>query len=510
MHDAEPIVSRPSSPFRAASLLAALALLTAAVAVPVPVAGTPNMVRMLVTFRPGTPAVVADRLAGDGGSVIDRIEQLNVRVVNVPAAAVEHARGRWAAAGEVAHVEMDGLLKADWVPPDPLWDYQWEQRQVRAPKAWALERGVYSTVVAVVDTGVQLNHPDLSARLVPGHDFVNHDSRPNDDNGHGTAVAGVVAATANSLGVAGMCMRCHVMPVKALDANGMGLWSNAAKAIVWAADHHADVINMSFGGPSGGSVLGDAIAYARSKGVVVIGAAGNSGLTSKFYPAAFAGVISVAASSDRDLRYSWSNYSTSWVDVAAPGCTYSTHRGSDYGGFCGTSAATPVVSGIAALIESAKPNLSRSQIESILTAAIVRTPFSFTRFGRIDAYKAVYRAMHGTWPSTPQLLPAAPLLNPAAEVTFKAGSHAGYRFESSGAILRGAGLSLDATTFAHTSKKSTIPGRSGYWFYMVDGGLAGHWVPKSSSVYLTPQPTPTPAPIASPVPSPTPTPAPAP
>jgi thermitase len=505
-----PIVSRPTAPFRAASLLAALVLLASAVAIPVPVSGTPSSVRLVVTFRSGTPAAVAERVAEIGGSVVDRIEQLNVRVVDVPAAAVEHARGRWAAAGEVVRVEVDGVMTADWMPPDPLWDHQAEQRWVRAPRAWDLERGVYRTVVAVVDTGVQLNHPDLSARLVPGHDFVNHDSRPNDDNGHGTAVAGLIAATSNSLGVAGMCMRCHLMPVKALDANGQGWWSVTAKAIIWAADHHADVINMSWGGPSGGSTLGNAIVYARSKGAVVIGAAGNNAVTSKFYPAAYSGVLSVAASDGLDRRYSWSNYSSSWVDLAAPGCTFTTHLGSDYGSFCGTSAATPVVSGIAALIESAKPSLSRSQIEAILTDATVRTPFSFTRFGRIDAYKAVYRAVHGTWPSTPQLLPAAPLRDPAAEVTFKAGLHAGYRFESSGAILRGTGLSLDATTIAHTSKKSTIPGRSGYWFYMVDGGLAGYWVPKSSAVYLTPQPTPTPAPSASPVPSPTPTPAPTP
>jgi subtilisin family serine protease len=502
MRDAERVVSHPALRFRAASLLAALVLVAGALALPVPVAGTPNMVRLVVTFRPGTPAALAERVAAAGGSVVDRIEQLNVRVVNVPAAAVEHARGRWADAGEVALVETDGVMTADWVPPDPLWDYQWEQRQVRAPKAWSLERGEFGTVVAVVDTGVQLNHPDLAARLVEGHDFVNKDTKANDDNGHGTSVAGIVAATANSLGVAGMCMRCHVMPVKALDAHGMGMWSVAAKAIVWAADHHADVINMSFGGPTGGSTLASAIHYARSRGAVVIGAAGNSGLTNKFYPAAFSGVISVAASGERDLQYSWSNYSSSWVDVAAPGCTWTTKRGSNYGSFCGTSAATPVVSGIAALIESAKPSLSRTQIESILSGATVRTPFSFTRLGRIDAYKAVFRALHGTWPSNPQLMPSAPLLNPAAEVTLLAGAHAGYRFESSGAIIRGAGLVLNGNASAHTSKQATIPGRSGYWFYMVDGGLGGYWVAKSNDVFLTPQPTPTPSP--SPTPSPTP------
>jgi subtilisin family serine protease len=237
-----------------------------------------------------------------------------------------------------------------------------------------------------------------------------------------------------------------------------------------------------------------------------VGAAGNNSVTNKFYPAAYPGVISVAGSTDLDLRYSFSNYSSSWVDVAAPGCTYSTHRGSDYGDFCGTSAATPVVSGIAALVESARPSLSRSQIESILQSATVRTPFEFTRFGRIDAYKAVHRAVHGTWPRTPPLLPSAPLLDPAAEVTFKSGSHAGYRFESSGAILRGAALTLDATTTAHTSKQGTIPGRTGYWFYMVDGSLAGFWVAESSAVKLTPQPTPTPTPTPSPSPTPAPTP----
>ncbi|HYN63014.1 MAG TPA: S8 family serine peptidase [Candidatus Limnocylindrales bacterium] len=494
-------MSRPTSPFRAASLLAALVLLATALAVPIPVAGAPNMVRLVVTFQPGTPAAVAERLAANGGSVVERIEQLNVRVVNVPAAAAEHARGRWAAAGEVAEVETDGLVTADWVPPDPLWDYQWEQRQVRAPKAWSVERGEGSTIVAVVDTGVQLNHPDLSARLVSGYDFVNLDAKPNDDNGHGTSVAGIVAASTNSLGVAGMCMRCRVMPVKALDANGIGWWSVAARAIIWAADHHADVINMSFGGPTGGSTLASAVAYARSRGVVMVGAAGNDGLRAKFFPAAFPGVISVAASSDRDLRFAWSNYSPNWVDMAAPGCTWTTKRVSGYGGFCGTSAATPVVSGIAALVESAKPSLSGAQIESILSLATIQTPWNFTRFGRIDAYKAVYRALHGRRPSMPQLLPAAPLLNPAAEVTFLAGAHAGYRFESSGAIIHGTGLVLDGTAIAHTSKRATMPGRgSTNWYYMVDGGLDGYWVPESSTVFQTPQPTPIPSPTPPPTP----------
>jgi subtilisin family serine protease len=487
--------------------LATLALVTGSIAVPLPVAGAPSRVRLLVTFEPGTPDAVADVVARDGATLVDRIEQLRVRVVDVPAVAADQLAGALQRNSNVERVERDGIVAATWVPTDPLWGYQWEQRQVRAPRAWGIERGTYHTVVAVVDTGVQLGHPDLKDRIVDGHDFVNDDRWANDDNGHGTSVAGIIAASANSIGVAGMCAKCRIMPVKALDAKGMGMWSIAAEAIVWAADHHADVINLSFGGPSGGTTLGDAIAYARSKGAVVVAAAGNFGSTTPFYPAAYPGVISVAATDAYDLQYSWSDYSSSWVDVAAPGCTWTTVRLSDYGSFCGTSAATPVVAGIAALMDSARFGISRSEIESILTAATIRTPWSFTRYGRVDAYRAVYRTVHGTWPSTPQLLPQAPLLSPADEVTLAAGDHAAYRFDSSGAMIHARSVTLEADAVVHTSKRAAIPARSGYWFYLVDGVLGGYWVHQSATTYLTPDPTPTPAPSTSPSASPTPTPA---
>jgi subtilisin family serine protease len=489
---------RPS-PLRAVSLLVTLSLLLASAAAPVPVAGAPATVRLVVTLRPGTTHSHADRLANvPGGRLVARIDQLNVRVVEVPAAAVANAQSRWARLTEVASVETDGLVSADWIPPDPKWGKQVEQRLVRAQHAWDLERGERTTIVAVVDTGVQLNHPDLAVRLVPGRDFVNNDGRPRDDNGHGTQVAGVIAATANSIGVTGMCNRCRIMPIKALAANGTGLWTVAAKGIIWAADHGADVINMSFGGPVGGDILQSAIRYAHDKGVVVVGSAGNYGTAAAFYPAAFPEVFSVAASTTRDLRYDWSNASTSWVEVTAPGCTWSSDLHSTFGDFCGTSAAAPMVSGIAALVRSARPRISRSEVEAILKAATVDVPFQFTRFGRIDAYKAVYRAVHGRLPSSPALKPSAPLLDPAAEVTLRPGDHAGYRFDASGAILRGAGLRTGSRTFAHTSKVSTIPGRTGIWYQLVDGALAGYWIAESSRVFLTPTATPTPTPTASP------------
>ena len=487
---------------RLLSVITALVLVCGSAPVPVALAGKPASVRLLVTFRHGTPPGIADRLAASGGEVVDHIDQLRVRVLSVPAVAADHVAAALERSPAVQNVERDGLVAATWTPPDPLWPYQWEQRQVRAPRAWGIERGTFHTVVAVVDTGVQLHHPDLESRMVDGWDFIHHDRLPYDDNGHGTSVAGIVAATANSIGVSGMCAKCKIMPVKALDANGMGQWSVAAEAIVWAADHHADVINLSFGGPTGGSVLGDAIAYARAKGAVVVAAAGNFNSTDRFYPAAYAGVISVAATDPMDLRYAWSDYSSSWVDMAAPGCTWATKRGSDYGSFCGTSAATPVVAGIAALVDSARPGISRSKIEWILTAATVRTPWTFTRFGRADAYRAVYRAVHDAWPSTPRLVPHAPLQ--PDDVTLSAGGHAGYRFDAYGAMIHGRSVTLEADTGVHISKRTTIPGRAGHWLYVIDGDLASYWVQESDTAFLTPDPIPTPTP--KPTPSPTPTP----
>ncbi|HEX5579866.1 MAG TPA: S8 family serine peptidase [Candidatus Limnocylindria bacterium] len=492
------MLHRPSAA-RAVSLLLTISLLAASAVMPVATTAAPSTVRLVITVEPGTSPAQADRLATvSGARLVDRIDQLGVRVVELPAAAVANARSRWARMAEVLRVEADGLARIDWTPPDPLWGNQLEQRLVRAPKAWDLERGSRSTIVAVVDTGVQLKHPDLSARLVSGRDFVNHDRKPADDNGHGTAVAGVIAATANSIGVTGLCNRCRIMPVKALAANGTGFWTVAAKAIVWAADHGADVINMSFGGPTGLAALQDAIRYARARGAVVIGSAGNYGTTAPFYPGAYPEVMSVAASTSYDLRYDWSNSSTTWVEVAAPGCTWTSTRPSEYGGFCGTSAAAPMVSGIAAMVRSARPHIGPWQVEAILQATTVDVPFPFTRFGRIDAFKAVYRAVHGTIPGSKALKPSAPLLDPAPEVTLLAGNHAGYRFDTDGAIIRGTGLSTQATSYAHTSKRATIPTRGGFWYQIVDGDLAGFWVAESSRVFLTPAPAPAPTPLPTP------------
>jgi subtilisin family serine protease len=483
-----------------AAVLAALVAISA-MSVPLPIAGSAEKVRLIVTFRPGAAVGAAARIAAvaPGAQVVASIAQLGATVVEVPAVAAARARAAWAADPRVAGVEEDGLVRADWIPTDPLWSSQWEQRQVRMPRGWNITRGTETTVVAVVDTGVQARHPDLHGRLVPGRDVLNRDRRPTDDNGHGTAVAGVIAASAaNGFGVAGGCPECRIMPVKALDANGMGYWSVAARGIVWAADHGADVINLSFGGPTGGSTLYNAIAYARAMGAVVVASAGNNGTTDRFYPGAFDNVISVAASSSFDLRYSWSNYSSTWVTLAAPGCTYTTIMRDAYGTFCGTSAAAPVVASIAALVRSRRPAWTDDRVEALLLESTVATPYRFTRRGRIDAFAALYRAHRRLAPPGGHLLPSEPLLADGTRIRLADGDHVGYRFDRYGGIVRSRRISLGAASGATTVQRQALPYRSGTWYYVSSGGLAGFWVLESSRVYLEPEPTATPTPTPTP------------
>jgi subtilisin family serine protease len=242
----------------------------------------------------------------------------------------------------------------------------------------------------VIDTGVDPRHPELRNRLVPGWDFHNDDPNPRDDNGHGTAVANVAAAAGNDeIGMSGLCWRCKVMPVKVLNANGSGTHSNIAAGIIWAVNHGADVINMSIAGSRPTTVMAEAVAYARRKGVIVIAAAGNEGSRRLYYPAAYPGVISVAASNGADVLYSWSNRG-SWVKIAAPGCAFTGKPGPAWSWWCGTSFATPAVAGTAALIKSVRPGMSRWDMERLLMTSTVR--ISGVTSGRLDAARAVRRA----------------------------------------------------------------------------------------------------------------------
>jgi thermitase len=295
----------------------------------------------------------------------------------------------------VEYAEPNYIAHASITPNDSYWSSQWGMTKIEAPSAWDITMGSDSVTIAIVDSGVDLFHPDLSGKLVSGYDFVNDDSNPQDDYGHGTHVAGIAAArTNNSTGVAGLSWQAKIMPVKALNNYGSGGYEDVASGVIYAANNGADIINLSLGGSVPSSVLEDAVEYAHALGSVVVAATGNNN-SSVSYPARYPEVIAVAATDSNDQRASFSNYGPE-VDVAAPGVSIrSTYwwSGSTYGWMSGTSQASPHVAGLAALIWSVSPGLSNTQVESIIkqTADDLGTDGrdNYYGFGRINARRAL-------------------------------------------------------------------------------------------------------------------------
>lgn len=294
-----------------------------------------------------------------------------------------------------ARVQADGIAIDD----PYLGAESWQFANPRFLEAWELGTGSPGTIVAVLDTGIDADHEDLGT-IAPGYDFVNDDSDPHDDNGHGTAVAGIIAGQGgNGKGVAGVCWGCTIMPVKVLGAGNSGSWKDVATGIEWATDHGAKVINMSFGLKTGSATVAAAVKYAQSHQVVLVASAGNGDSSTPNYPAVYDGVISAAAVDQAGNRYSvsngnvsggWGSNYGSWVDVDAPGCIATTWPGADsqpegrYTYFCGTSAAAPFVSGLAGLALSRTPSASSDQVIASIEAAGQAASASSTH-GLIDA-----------------------------------------------------------------------------------------------------------------------------
>ncbi len=291
------------------------------------------------------------------------------------------------------------------------------------PSAWDRNTGSDAVTVAILDTGVDLDHPDLSGntaggepRILPGYDFVNRDGTADDDNGHGTMVAGTAAAkTDNGLGVAGTAWKARILPVKVLNSESVGFDSDLAEGIRWAADRGADVINMSFGAPADSAMIRDAVNYGLSRNAVVVAAAGNYSSSEPFYPAAYPGVMGVTATDSAGHFAAFSNHGP-WYSVAAPGIRItSTHPASGpveaYSTFTGTSFSAPLVSGMAVLLRSANPGWTQDQVVRHLRA----TARDAGPRGRDDAYGDGFvdptAALGGT-PLPPLSLPPSDGLEP--------------------------------------------------------------------------------------------------
>ncbi|MCF6409884.1 S8 family peptidase [Pseudalkalibacillus salsuginis] len=354
--------------------------------------------RLLIRFRDNTPpqkCAQIHRLAN--AKVIRDIKELAVQVVETDPFQINTCLQCYSHCDEVEYVEREAIVQKRLVPNDPLFPYQWGVMKVVATRAWNITRGSTKVPIAILDTGIDMTHPDLQAKIILTANFSN--SSPLQDlDGHGTHVAGIAAAvTRNGMGVAGLAINPTLMNIKVLDDDGTGTLSSVVQGIVYAADNGAKVINMSLGTTAFSATLHNAVKYAQSKGVLMAAAAGNDGLNQQNYPAAFAQCISVAAVDLNDTKAIFSNFGASWVDVAAPGVdilstmpTYPNRTGpQNYGYLSGTSMATPLVSGLAALLLSLNqnPKVVRQTIEST-TVSIIGTGVLY-QYGRINAYNAL-------------------------------------------------------------------------------------------------------------------------
>lgn len=340
-----------------------------------------------------TRAQQSDLLGRVNAHVIRTIAALHAVAVKVPHGTLGAALAKLRASGLAASVTRDEvlhILSMPATPNDANYNLQWGVQKASFPQAWTRTRGRRSVVVAVLDTGVDGTVPDLAGNVLDGIDLTG--TGLTDVDGHGTAVAGIIAAHANNgIGGAGVCSNCTILPIKVMGNDGTGDLATVAQGIVQAADLHAKVIDLSLGGPVGLDVLQQAVDYAIAKGSIVVAAAGNGGDGALFYPASYPNVIGVAGTNQGDRLYTWSERGT-WVQVAAPGCNVAPLTKGGYGIFCGTSSATPLVAGLAALAASYKPTATVSRVSHAIEATAHRIGPS-AGHGRINAGAAL-AALH--------------------------------------------------------------------------------------------------------------------
>ncbi|MCK5023266.1 MAG: peptidase S8, partial [Candidatus Aenigmarchaeota archaeon] len=340
---------------------------------------------------------------------------------------------------DIEYAEPNYIYTISEVPNDEHYSLQWSHTASNSELGWDITTGSSDVVIAIIDTGVQWDHPDLAANIwdnvdedcdnstdldgngyygdCRGYDFVDldvsyytglgyyllegedynvTDNAPSDFHGHGTHCSGIASAsTNNSIGISGVCWNCKIMPVRAGFAIGYGGNTYGSledddiiNAIVYAADNGADVISMSFGGPSS-QAFEDAIEYAHSKGSILVGAAGNDDTSNPVfaYPAAFSNVIAVGSTDQNNELSSFSNYG-SWVDIAAPGSNIISTKNDGYVYMSGTSMATPFIAGVVGLLRSLNSEIAYNNVKNILmsTSTAINSPVPF---GKVDVYQAL-------------------------------------------------------------------------------------------------------------------------
>ncbi|HEY0866967.1 MAG TPA: S8 family serine peptidase [Fimbriimonas sp.] len=467
--------------------VATLALLTT-----FSMAVTPEYVRgeVLLKMRPGYDASLVN--SPIGAQVKSVIPQLgNITQVRVPTGwTVAQALKYYNNLDSVDYAEPNYVRRATFTPNDPMLNNQYSIPIMNVFKAWDYTLGANPVRVAVIDTGVDYEHPELTGKVVLGRDYANDDDDPMDDEGHGTHVAGIIGARPNNgIGIAGVGGNVTLLAIKVLDEDGVGsaAWSTAA--IVEAADKGANVVNMSLGGYGRSQAEADAVVYATNKNTLVVAAAGNDNLDSReapFYPSSFEQVLSVASTNQFDQKSGFSNYGPD-VDVAAPGSNIlSTLPDGAYGFADGTSMASPNAAGVAALmISRVGTQVSIAKVRRVMESTSVYLG-DWIRKGRLDAYKATRDIIDPVARITPVSAIAARsgyLFSGSTVDAQTAGD--GKAFSVSAKSISGTGMIADAVgTFRNISldrpnvisvsmklRSATISGASGmYWLWNYNTG----------------------------------------
>jgi thermitase len=337
-----------------------------------PVSDPPSVPgRILVGFRNTVSSENArDVLKSLQVNSIGEIKPIGVHIVQLPANASPTAfQNVLRQRPEVEFAELDrirSLNQSQIIPNDPYYSGEWHLAKINAPSAWPVTTGSTGIIIAIADTGVDSTHPDLAAKIVAGWNANDNNSDTRDVYGHGTTVAGTAAAASNNgIGVASVAWNCWIMPIRVSLSNGTAYDSTIASGITWAADRGARVVNVSYD-ISGSSTIASAARYFNGKNGVVTASAGNY---SAFHSVANEpSILLVGATDPNDALYSWSDRGND-IDLVAPGCVTTTANGGGYTGACGTSYSAPIAAGVAALVMSAKPGISPSQVMSLLQSS---------------------------------------------------------------------------------------------------------------------------------------------
>lgn len=350
-----------------------------------------------VVFEP-SPGVEADALALDGGA--ERLESPELGKLGFGECRVPFDR-----AGSFCRHLLQSGARSAWVdgaaqvatttPNDPLFSSQWAAQKIGLPEAWDTTTGAPTVTIGLIDTGVKADAPDLAGNVLPGMDFVDSGDGSNDENGHGTAMAGVLVGRGNDgQGFAGVAWNCRLVPIRVGMKVGLGLMSDIARGVVWAVDHGVRVIVIGMGGAEESEAVERALIYAENHDVLVVAPAGNRPYGIEMYPARSPHVVCVA-SSDQDDNLAWGAAMGFQTDILAPVEATTTDIRGDTATKDGSSIAAAYVGGVAALLRSASPTLSARQVRAALLQEgdVLADPPLTKWFGvrRLNAAKALSR-----------------------------------------------------------------------------------------------------------------------